>query len=157
MKNYNLSINQDLNRIFDLKGENTAEVADFIQPVREIEPRINIARSASAINSTAGTIYATPSDKDFYLTSASLSVIKDVTSTSLRSDVQVVIDGVTQSVLRISGITLTVQADSISQSYPISIKVDRGTNITVTNTTNVGNVTASGCIQGYTQETTKGV
>lgn len=157
MQNNNTSISQDLNRIFDLKGENTGEVADFIQPVKEISPRINICRSASAAGAASATIYTTPADKDFYLTAAQLSLIKDAAGTSTASNLNATIDGVSQSLLLIRGITLTAQNDSIAQSWAIPIKIDRNTNITVTNSAVAGVTLTSGTIQGYTQETTKGV
>jgi len=158
MKNFNQSLNHDLNRIFDFKGENTNEVADFIQPVKEITPRINICRNLTSTNSTGGTIYSVPSDKDFYLISASVSVIKDVTSTSGYTRILATIDGVSQILLSIVGLSLTVQNDVVSIYFgPQGIKIDRGTNITLANNTNVANITGQACIHGYTQETTKGV
>ncbi len=155
MQNNNSSISQDMNRIFDLKGESTSFVMDYIQPVINISPRCNICKGASAINATSAGIYTTPSDKDFYLASALLSVIKDVTSTSTLTSILAFIDGVQQSILRIGGISLTPQSDVVALSFNIPIKIDRNTAITVSNSTNVANVTAQATIQGFTVETTK--
>jgi hypothetical protein len=111
--------------------------------------RINILRGVTATNSTSATIYTTPTDKDFYLTSALLSTIKDVTSTSTLERLRVVIDGVTQDILLISSLSLTAQDRTITLSLNNSIKIDRGTTITVTNSTNVANITTTALIQGY--------
>jgi hypothetical protein len=157
MKNYNQSINQDLNRIFDLKGENSNEIADFIQPVINIYASPNIIRKGTASNSTSGTIYTTPSDKDFYLTNCAISVTKDATSTSTGSDIQVTINGVTFQILTLATLTLTAQNMSNSMDFSNPIKIDRGTPIQILNATNVANVRAVGNIVGFTTETTKGV
>jgi hypothetical protein len=131
------------------------ELARSIVPTLEVNPamfrRCNIVRGSSAINATTQTIYTTPTDRDFFLCGCSLNVIKDVTSTTTRSDIICNPDGDTsQSVLRVSCLTLTPQTGQQSQVFPFPIKLKRGSNITVTNDTNVANVTSSGCIVGYT-------
>lgn len=132
------------------------KIADIVQPVININPkdyrRCNIVRSNNAANNTSATIYTTPLDKDFYLVSSSLFVIKDITATSTSSDIRVVVEGVTNSIIAISGITLTPQANGQTISFSSPIKIDRGTNITVINSTNVANIKASGTIIGYTVE-----
>ena len=112
--------------------------------------RCNIVRRSSAINSTGGTIYTTPTDKDFFLNSVALSVIKDVTSTSILSNITCIIDGATNQILSIPGISLTVQNQSLSISFPIPIKIDRGSAIGVSNSTNVANISTNAMITGYT-------
>lgn len=132
------------------------KVSDTVQLVLPINPkdyrRVNIVKTGLATNATSATIYTTPTDKDFFLTSLALSIIKDVTSTSLRTDIAVVIDGAAQNLLSICSLTLTAQAQNIAQSYHAPIKIDRGTNITVSNTTNVANITARANLTGYTVE-----
>jgi hypothetical protein len=46
-----------------------------------------------------------------------------------------------------------VQQDNAVVMFPFPIKIDRNTNIVVTNSTAVANVSASGLIFGYTEET----
>jgi hypothetical protein len=131
-------------------------IADTVQPVININPkdyrRLNIVKRQTAINATSGTIYTTPADKDFYVTSASLTMIKDVTSTSVSSTISCTIDGISTQLLFIPELSLTVQTLSVSESFPNAIKLDRNTTITVTNSTNVANITSAGCIKGYTVE-----
>lgn len=157
MQHYNPSIGEDLHRIFNLKGQApTNEVSDEVVPVIIIERNHNIVRSQTFTNATAATIYTTPTDKDFYLEALTLSVIKDATSQSTLTDIRAVIDGVSQLIARISGITLTAQNQTITLSG-LKIKVDRGTNITLNATSGVANIKCDGSIIGYTVETLKGV
>lgn len=155
MKHYNITLNKTMQDTFNLKGESTDEVFDGIVPVIPLNPRIDIVKSASATNATNAIIFTTPIDKDFYLTHASLSVIKDATSTSIVSAITVTIDGVVPSIIQIAGITLTPQISQLVLCFNYPIKIDRGTQIRVTNSTNVGNIRADGCISGFTVETTK--
>lgn len=125
-----------------------------ISLVSDVNPSHNrfcdVAVAATLTNGTSQTIYTTPTDKDFYLTSANCSVIKDVTSTSTDTTIVVTIGGSTTAVLRIAGITLTAQSGSMSQTFNTPIKIDRGTGISLQNTTNVANINAKGCITGFT-------
>lgn len=157
MKNYNTSLFSRALQIFGSKAGDylSADVHPNIQPVVLLEPTMNIVRNAAANNATTATIYTTPTDKDFFLCSGSLSVIKDATATSTLTAITAFVDGVAQNILTIAGITLTVQQQqNVFQITGRGLKIDRGTVITVTNTTNVGNVSANACIQGYTEETT---
>jgi len=132
------------------------QIAEKVVPVIEVNPSqnrvANIVRVNVAVNATTATIYTTPTTKDFYLTGASLSLIKDATATSTRSYISIVIDGLNTGILDITGITLTPQNQTITISFPTPIKIDRGTNINIVNTTNVANVNARGDIIGYTVE-----
>jgi len=157
MQNRNPTIAQDMNRLFDFKGESTDFVSDIIMPVVEIKRICNILKFNSAVNATTATIYTTPSDKDFYLVAAQLSVIKDATSTSGGTSIFVIIEGVSVRLLSIATLTLTAQYSNIANNFPVPIKIDRNTIITVVNSTNNANISGYGSIQGYTVETTKGV
>jgi hypothetical protein len=112
----------------------------------------DIVRDSITTNATTSTAYTTPTDRDFYLTAAALNVIKDVTSTSTASRLLVNISGSLRTILEITGITLTVQQEVTSISFPFPIKLDRGTTITVTNSTNVANCSSKGIIYGFTYQ-----
>lgn len=157
-KIYNSNLTKELIDVAKLqqsKGEIPSELAEKVIPVIDINPKharvANVVKRTIATNATAQTIYTTPTDKDFYLTSASLAMIKDATATSLFSTIQLIPDGSTSTIpiLLIPGFTLTAQTGQISLSFPAPIKVAKGTNITINNSTNVGNVSADGCITGY--------
>ncbi len=156
MKHYNPSITERANRIFNLKnGDGMSEEIDGPVATIPINPSCRVLRSASAINATSGTIFTTPTDRDFYLVAAMLSMIKDVTSTSADTTLGVPVDGVTQAILRIPGISLTPQNDVIAISFPYPIKVDRNAQIVITNSSNVANIVTRGSIIGYYEEVTR--
>jgi len=148
---YNTATLKNLSDFWRLKGDALpSELIDDIQPVFDVTPPSTLCRSQTASNTgSAQTIYATPTDQDFYLTSASLSLIKDVTSTSTGTNIRVTIDGVARIILAIASITLTVQQAQMSQSFSNPIKVDRGTNITVEHSAGVANVLGVATIQGF--------
>jgi hypothetical protein len=136
-----------------------SQLAEKVVPVMEVNPKLlrrcEIVRTNAASNATTATIYTTPTDKDFYLCGASLSVIKDVTSTSVVSAIAAPVGGGTtdtRRILVISEISVTIQNGSVATSFQTPIKIDRGVTIVVTNSTNVGNIRADGCIWGYLVE-----
>jgi len=132
------------------------ELAEKVIPVMEVNPKMlrvcNIVKSTSATNATTATVYTTPTDKDFFLCSVELAVIKDVTSTSTVSGINVTTPeaGVATNILSISGITLTPQSDTTSLAFNTPILLKRGTGVQLTNATNVGNIRSDACITGYT-------
>lgn len=126
-------------------------------PVVETNPKLlrrcDVVRSNTATNSTSVTLYTTPTDKDFFLVGCGVSVIKDVTSTSLYTRMQITPAGdAARQILNLPGLSLTVQTLATSLSLPDPIKLERNTTITIQNSTNVANITASGYIIGYLVE-----
>lgn len=123
-------------------------------PVIEVDkPIITIVKPGSTVNSTTSTIYTTPSDKDFYLTGVNLTMIKDSTATATLMGVNVLIDATTVSILRIRGLTLTADKQTVSSNFSFPIKIDRGTNITLTSDTADANVSLSCVIFGFISDT----
>lgn len=122
-------------------------------PIVDVTPRkfknTDIVRRNVCQNATSTTLYTTPSNADFYLTGVSLNVIKDATSQSVSSRVNIIINGATQTILSIEGLSLTAQIESNTISVIRPVKVDRGTNITLTNTNATANITAGATICGY--------
>jgi hypothetical protein len=133
-----------------------SELGQTVVPVMEVNPRLlrfaNILKSATGNNSTSSTIYTTPVDKDFYLTGASLSVIKDVTATSVQTAINVVPIGFTtgSNICVLAGITLTPQTLAVSQNFNPPLKIARNTVIATTNSANTANIRAEASIVGYT-------
>jgi len=125
-------------------------------PIVDVTPRkykiANFVKRTTLTNASNATIYTTPADKDFYLTSAQLSIIKDVTATSIFTIITAVIGGATREILMLPGFTLTVQNQTTSIAYTIPIKLDRNTNIAISHSTNVANITGTACITGYEDE-----
>jgi hypothetical protein len=155
--------NQELKKAFsDATKTQVSEQPNDISnrtviPVIDITPRhhkiINIAKSASITNATSATVYTTPTDQDFYLTSATLSYIKDATSTSTAIALEVIPKDVANAaVLRFAALTLTAANGNLSQSFVPPILLKRGSNINVTSDTNIANIKAMATVQGYTDD-----
>lgn len=117
--------------------------------------RINITKSADANNATSATIYTTPTDQDFYLVAAYLATIKDATATSTSERILATINGASTNILRFLSFTLTAETRDTQITLPIPVKIDRGTTITVNNGTGNANISTTGGIYGYVDETTK--
>jgi hypothetical protein len=131
-----------------------SQLADKVVPVMEVNPKLlrraNIVRQTTITNGTTATIYGTPTDKDFFLTTATLTFIKDVTATTTLISLRATVDGVVQHILTIPSLTLTVHSGEVAISLPSAVKIDKGTNIIIASATNVGNISISGNITGYT-------
>jgi hypothetical protein len=131
-----------------------------IHPVLVVNPLPNnfcdIVANNSATSTGATTIYTTPTDKDFYLTEFSVSVIKDATCDSATGSYQfnVVINKTTKTIFYFSVITLTAQTGHISISLPVPVKLDRGSTVTLSGTFTVGACVRSGSIVGFTYDPT---
>lgn len=127
-----------------------------IIPTLEVNPKIvknAKAKSTASSNSTSATIITTPTNQDFYLIGASLSVIKDVVSTSNQSKITYYQDGLLTTLIAISSITLTVQSETISCNLNHPIKVDRGSVIAVVNSSATAEVRSDGTIYYFLDET----
>jgi len=146
VKHYNPSISERAARIFATKGDALSDdVMPNIQPVITLTPVARILKSAGS-----GTLYTTPSDKDFYLTGFSASFSKAVTDTGTSLTLTCFTEGVSVPLIRLAGVTLTVERDTVAVDLSIPIKVDRGTAI-ASGASGTFSSTAF-CIRGYTEE-----
>jgi hypothetical protein len=135
------------------------ELMEKVQPVMETNPKslavCDVSAYNVALNATSATVYTTPSDRDFYLNSVTLSMIKDASSASTSSFVTSTINGATVNLLRLSCFASTAQTGQISTSYPKPLKLDRGVSIIVGNTSATANVRSDCCLTGWVDETSK--
>lgn len=159
-KHYNTSIAEDALRILNSKQGDfmSDEVAG---PVATI-PILRCANTVKATTSTgtSGTLWTTPSDKDFYLLYAEFSIVKDAACdipTAGGPLLQAFVDGVALPLHRIPVITLTAQNQTATFSLPYpGLKIDRNTAISHSRSaTTAGNIVMSSVIIGYTVETTR--
>lgn len=163
MRHFNPTISEDKARILNLKsGDDTAEVLEYITPTIEIKPINNITRDANVNVSGAGSvIYTTPTDKDFYITGVTFSYTKDVacdTATGKTSILATINGTANRPLISLAILTLTAEGKQLSLTFSNPIKIDRGTNITFSNTTYAAGSMVRVCnIYGYTIETLKGV
>lgn len=137
------------------------KLADKVVPTMETNPeclrKVTRIFSATATNATGATILAssTSETREFFIVGAMLNLIKDATSTSTTSEIQVTLDEQTaaQPIIKIPTITLTAEVLSASITLPIPCKIKKGSVISIANSTNVANISATGIIYGYYVET----
>lgn len=129
-------------------------VISSIQPTFEVKRRVcNRSRRGTTLsNATTATIFATPSNQDFYVVSAALSVIKDVTNLATLIRIECTCEGTTSPLCSIAGIAATPDAQTISVAINPPIKVDRNTNIVITSDDGTANIRASGIVTGYVED-----
>jgi len=128
------------------------QLSGTISPVIVANPKeiVEDCHDGVCINATSSTLYTTPSKGGhFYITSAYLHVVKDATSTSTRTDIRAYINGTERLIQSITGFTLTAQDKGVSLNFDRPIKVDRGTAITLRNSTAVANISTVGAVFGY--------
>lgn len=154
---------------------NTSEVTDRIvknlniQTVetipKELEPKIqltcetnpaklrrtNTIYTGTCSNATSATVTTLPTTKDFFITGIQLSMIKDVTSTSVYVRVlgTAAYTGQGVTLAYIPSFTLTAHNEAISISLPYPIQMARGSVITIGHSTNVANMISNVVIYGY--------
>lgn len=131
---------------------NISSISQNIQLVAETNPKLlrrsRIVKSALMTNTSSVEILSVPAGKKFLMTSATLSVVKDATSTATSIVMNATVGGVTSSMLRICGLTLTAKDAQISISPSVPIVCDAGS-IYLGSDTAVANVKVSGTIAGY--------
>jgi len=161
VKIYNSEVTRGLAknaRIAESKDKVPDELAEKIVPTLETNPallrRCNIVRSGvtTAANSV---VYTTPTDRDFFLVGATLSMSKEAADSN--TNVSLVLTpyynyGTTFSMalLYITGATLTASHDNQSLSLPTPLLLARGSTITITKV--AGNSNCAATIVGYTTE-----
>jgi hypothetical protein len=113
------------------------EIADKVVPVINVNPKqsrvINaILSSAVTASGVAQTLLAAQPNRDFFITSASISIVKDAACTPGREFYHIIctIDGATKNILTIPYYSAVASESHKTISFPIPIKIDRNTAIT---------------------------
>jgi len=155
VKHHNTTLIQDIQRIFNFKGEvPLSEVSDLLIPVVLIARVANVIRQTTRTATGAAGIFSTPSDKDFYLVSCNLSSITDATSDGVRVFIRATISGVVREILTIRLQATVAEARDKVLVFNTPLKIDRGTNIDVVPAFTAGAEGHEASICGYTVETT---
>lgn len=137
-----------------------SQLADKVVPVMEVNPmllrRCNIVKGNVRTSTGVVTIYTTPTNKDFYLTSVCFGVSKDAVcnvATGLLN-ISISVEGTTAytHLCNTPVITLTASSSIVSQSFPVPIKLDRNTTVSMASTFGAGVLVLAGNIAGYTVE-----
>jgi hypothetical protein len=157
-KIYNSALTKEIiegARLQQNQGGIPSEIAEKVIPVMEVNPKLlvrnDIVKYRLDNNSAGGTIYTVPTDMEFYLTNVYMSLIKDVTATSILSTITAVIDGTSGStvILAIPGLSLTPQTLTADVTFANPIKLAAGSVIASASTTNVANIRVTNIISGY--------
>jgi hypothetical protein len=134
------------------------ELSMAVVPVMDMTPDLHrvadICEGASSAATGAFTVFTTPTDKDFYLTSAQISISKSAACDLATGVVSltVVISAQTKSILNIATVTLTAQQQSIALGLPVPIKLDRGSVISMSGTFGIAALSRAASIVGYTTD-----
>lgn len=144
----NPSIIRDYNHITDNKlSENLESLNNQLVPIIDIKPFINIVKGASS-----GTIYTTPTDKDFYLVAVIHNVAHSGADTGTVNQVRAYIENIQTAISRIGGVNAEADKQTIQMNFgEKGIKLTRGTAIDI-NVTGTWSTTYA-IIFGYTRET----
>lgn len=150
MKHNNLSMPQKITDTFKLKGgEVPNEIDEVVKLVYDVSPDCDVITYGDCDNQASANILATASGRDYFLRAIMLTVAKDVTAVSNRTSILGYVKGTNRYLGYIRGITLTAQNQSVYIQYPTPIKIDRGTTITLNNSSGVANINASCILFGY--------
>lgn len=130
-----------------------SELADKVIATMEVNPdMLRYAHIVKAGVATGGNVivYTTPTDRDFYLTNAFMSISKIATDSNDNTSLLInpIDDSSVVAICVLPGTTLTAQTSEISQTFKHPIKLKRGTDITIAR--NAGNGTGCATIVGYT-------
>jgi hypothetical protein len=116
----NLALNTGIEKI-------PVNLKEDVQAVYRVNPSVSkVCKWLALTTTTATTMYTTPVNKDFYLTSIWIGFTKDVTSDLMYVCLRFVVDGQAKDI-GIRGQTLTAESKSMSLSFPFPIKIDKGT------------------------------
>jgi hypothetical protein len=155
-KIYNSNLTNELRegiKIMSSSDATPSEITDKVVPVMEVNPKLlrvlTKGANNTAINATSATLLTTPTDRDIFIYNAQISLIKDVTSTSTLSTLRCTSGGTTLIILASAGLTLTAQTDSQTISFNPPLKVDRGTNIAITNSSATANISTTASVIYY--------
>jgi hypothetical protein len=142
--------------IDELKLDQNVDQIPTAIPVIEVgvqSVKRGLNKSQSISNATSATIYATPTDQDFYLTGANLTFVRDATATSTLFNITYYDEnGVQTNLLTFAGVTLNLGYGATQTPPMHPIKVKRGTNINLVSSTNNANFKATGQIYGFLDE-----
>lgn len=148
-----------LKRIWDILGiqlgSDTLPVAvsNNIQPVVEVGNRTsNISKSGTANTTASATIYTTPANQDFFLTSLFISYVKDAAHDGTSVYAQVTNEfGLTVNWYLLL-VPTTAGQDAIFIEFPYPIKLNRNSTINLNGSFTAGTSTKSLTFTGYVIE-----
>lgn len=155
--NYNVNLFNRAIELFNIKDGIffRPDLPFVLTPVVPVTPIAKVATEAAATTTGTVGLFTTPSDKDFYLTNATLSYAKDATCDIATGNIllSATVNGVAVGIIRLAVITLTAQQDTVSVNFNPPLKLSRSTGINLTGSFTVGTLSRGATIQGYTDNT----
>lgn len=131
-------------------------LVNSIQPVYSVNPPkiVNIVKQISRSTTGSPTIFTTPSDRNFYLTSISFSATANSSADNTTYLVTAVPKNQSSSstLLELRKTTLTAFNGNQFNNYPIPLLLEKGTAITMGSTFSAGTSVHSATITGYTTD-----
>lgn len=156
MKHYNPTLNKSMSDTFNLKGESTDDILETIVPIVIVEPKMDfLITGTSTVSASTASIITTPADKDLFIVSATLTMEKDAANDNTNCSLDVVIDNVVKPLINFRNLTLTASHKELCVTLPKPLKIDRNSTVRLNAAFAAGNLTRSGTIIGFTQETVK--
>ena len=132
------------------RDEIPQELGKTVVPVMEVNPKLlRVCNWWRGAIGAASTITTTPTDRDTYIVAAHLGIYKLAADTGTDVQLRCIVDGLSHNLLVIPGITLNANTTCLSISFPIPIKVDRGSVISTIGA-NVSRI--SGGVEGFQVE-----
>jgi len=120
-------------RLNTAAGEVIKTLKNDIQPVLNVNPQRNLNIIRRVID--AGTVYTTPTDKDFYLVGSQMTISNDTASQVSTGTLTVTPEGgestVFQSLVLNTSLLIDSAQDNNTVTLPIPLKLKRGTNLTL--------------------------
>lgn len=117
------------------------ELAKQIQLVYGVNPKrfVNIVRGGTLTSTGASSLFVASSERDTFLTSATLSYMADATADSIFYKINITPEGkALDEVIFLAKITTTAASDSITLSFNPPIKLERGSDVTFSHAFTVG-------------------
>lgn len=156
--NRNADVKQEIINALKLQTALGDDIKEPI-PVIEVNPKLTkevLNAHALLSNGTQGTILTASSTKDRYITSASLSFIKDAGNTSTFSDIRVTQKGKTTYILEAAHLTTTAQNGTLCMVFQHPIRIDPNTIVYVETAVGDANIRIAASITYYEEEIKSG-
>ena len=155
-KHNNQTIAQNTLRQLNTKqGDNIgSQVGEIIVPTIEIKSTSSIVRNVTLNATGAGTLYTTPTDRDFYIDAIQMSFAKDANCNqdTATYTLTTTIAGVSRVIFSLGTIAFTAHALASAVEFTRGIKVDRGVTIVYNGTYTAGNSIRTATIYGHTED-----
>lgn len=148
---YNTSINQRAIERFNVRDGQFFDnnIGNKVMPIVNIDqPTCDVVANGNNTATGAGTIYTTPTGKDFYLTGYQVSVASNATCDGDNAYLTFYVNGVVRYIVfaLIVGVANNV---NVTQDFTTPIKIDRGTAIQMTSTFSAGAQRKCASLFGY--------